>query len=200
MLEQDKLRLEKRELLYKKGGVISYPKEDDGETLFVVYHIGGKLVAKLEMYQLQNENIFVIDSMSSDIKGLGKHLIYDALNKVYPSWLCMDREVVTDEGAAIWGKFGQVYYVEQGFLSKHLLVFDNGGEKPNTYGVNTMFRYSRKTASKAILSDFYGNGVDYSKMGNYNPKNQECVCCGEGEEILITHNMDICHNCGNIYT
>ena len=145
MLEQDKLRLQKRELLYKNGGSVVYSKEDNGATVYVAYHINGKQVAVLEMYQLKDEDIWVMDYIDSKVKGLGKHLVYDAMNKIYPHWLCIDREMVTDEGSRLWGAFEQTYYVEQGFLKEELLVWDNGGEGAGAYGINTMFRYSRKT-------------------------------------------------------
>ena len=49
----------------------------------------------------------------------------------------------------------------------------------------------------------YSDGKDYSKLiptGIENTESTGCPACGEKENITITKNADICHECGCVYT
>ena len=48
----------------------------------------------------------------------------------------------------------------------------------------------------------YSDGKDYSHLepnGDQHPEHKECLGCGS-ENVTITIDADICHNCGFVYT
>lgn len=48
----------------------------------------------------------------------------------------------------------------------------------------------------------YSDGRDYSELAinsHEHPEHKECVWCGS-EEVTITDEADICHECGYVYT
>ncbi len=53
------------------------------------------------------------------------------------------------------------------------------------------------------MKKFYTDGIDHSKLKPNIPDSNSidsCVNCGETENVTITDEQDICHECGYVYT
>lgn len=143
MRTKKELVILKRKLLFSQGGKSSF-YNDDNDNFKIAYHdIRGNHLGEIEYYKLKNEDFYVMEFVESKVKGLGSLLMYDIMNKIYPSWLCIDRETVTIQGVKFWECFKNVPYVEQGMLPKHLHVDNNVWFEP-TYGINNTYRFTKK--------------------------------------------------------
>lgn len=60
---------------------------------------------------------------------------------------------------------------------------------------------AQEEADRLVESDFYADGIDHSNLESNihdHPDHQYCVSCW-GENVTITQDKDICHDCGYVY-
>lgn len=131
--------LSKKELAaeYLNKGYKNSVQINSEEILVKIKRQDGKELGCLVLDEIDND-LYEVESVSSTIRGLGKHLYYLAMARFYPSWICSDRKGCSDDAARIYKALDEVDYVEKAEIKGSLKQVN-----PARSLTNKMYRYKK---------------------------------------------------------